>query len=76
MLFVEPNVGRGAKDGYVGILRSSGWPRLSKPGDDRFFVCNVGSRKFSKLRMSLGEVSPGGGSEVQNTDVLRVLPPG
>ena len=62
--FVIPDAARGAKNGYVGVSRSRRWPRFGEPGDDRRFICNIGSYKFDELRGPLSEINPGGSSDI------------
>lgn len=76
MLLVIPDTARGAKDGYIGISSSRRWPRFGETRDDRLFIRNVGSYKLCELRRSLSEISPRGCSDIQDTDVLRIFPPG
>jgi len=73
MLFVEPDVGHSAKHGDTDISGRHRWPWLGKASNDRRFICDIGLYKFDKLPETVGEISPGRGSNIQDANILRIF---
>lgn len=76
MFFVKSDIGRSAKYSDVGVLKSRRRPWVCKTSDNRLFICDIGSDELDKDSGSMSEIGPGGGSNVQNTNVLRIFSSG